>query len=40
LEVVAMGDKSPKKKELKKKKAEKKPVAPISSSIDPAKKTK
>ena len=29
-----MGDKSPKNKEKKKKKAEKKAVAPISSSID------
>ena len=30
-----MGDKSPRKKEIKKKKAEKKPIAPISSSVVP-----
>jgi hypothetical protein len=33
-----MGDKSPKNREKKKKKADKKPVAPISSSVDPVKK--
>jgi len=33
-----MGDKSPKNREKKKKKADKKPVAPISSSVDQAKK--
>ena len=35
-----MGDKSPKNKEKKKKKAEKKAIAPISSSIDSANKPK
>ncbi len=30
-----MGDKSPRKKEIKKKKAEKKPITPITSSIIP-----
>jgi hypothetical protein len=33
-----MGDKSPKNREKKKKKADKKPVAPISSSVDQVKK--
>jgi hypothetical protein len=33
-----MGDKSPKNREKKKKKADKKPAASISSSIDPVKK--
>jgi hypothetical protein len=33
-----MGDKSPKNKEKKKKRAEKKPAAPIASSVVPAKK--
>ncbi len=35
-----MGDKSPKNKEKKKKKAEKKVIAPISSSLDSANKPK
>jgi len=35
-----MGDKSPKNKEKKKKKAEKKPSAPIASSVVPANKSK
>jgi hypothetical protein len=39
LEVFDMGDKSPKKREVKKKKAEKKAIAPISSLV-PAKKPK
>jgi len=34
-----MGDKSPKNKEKKKKKADKKPIAPISSSVVAPKKT-
>jgi hypothetical protein len=33
-----MGDKSPKNKEKKKKKAEKKSIAPVSSSIESEKK--
>jgi len=39
LEVVTLGDKSPKNKEKKKKKAEKKPT-PVSSSVDSANKSK
>jgi hypothetical protein len=35
-----MGDKSPKNREKKKKKAEKKVVAPVSSPIEPENKTK
>lgn len=35
-----MGDKSPRKKEIKKKKAEKKPVAPIVSLVAPENKPK
>jgi hypothetical protein len=35
-----MGDKSPKNKEKKKKKAEKKAIAPMSSSIESANKPK
>ncbi len=35
-----MGDKSPKNREKKKKMAEKKAIAPISSSIEPADKPK
>jgi len=35
-----MGDKSPKNKEKKKKKAEKKPIAPISFTIEPTNKPK
>jgi len=40
LEVSTLGDKSPKNKEKKKKKAEKKTIAPIPFSIDPANKPK
>ena len=40
MEVVTMGDKSPKNKEKKKKKAEKKTITPISSSIEPVNKPK
>ena len=40
LEVVTLGDKSPKNKEKKKKKADKKVIAPISSSISLANKPK
>lgn len=35
-----MGDKSPKKREIKKKKAEKKPVVSVSSSVESVTKTK
>jgi hypothetical protein len=35
-----MGDKSPRNKEKKKKKAEKKAIAPISSLVEPANKPK
>jgi hypothetical protein len=40
MEVVNMGDKSPKNKEKKKKKAEKKTNTPIFPSIEPVNKPK
>jgi len=39
MEVVIVGDKSPKNKEKKKKKAEKKAIAPTSSSVERANKS-